>query len=148
MRAHFRALLFSLVVVRDADRYLLVEETDRPHGPVWYIPAGGVEIGEDFAAAAVRETEEESGLIIAPTGILGADQFLSPDGRSTRIRVVFLAHPTGGLLKTAPDDHSRRAAWFRTDEIARLPLRHLEALEWIRRAEHAAGPPLARFTAL
>ncbi|MGB1017213.1 MAG: NUDIX domain-containing protein, partial [Nannocystaceae bacterium] len=51
---------FVLVVVRLGHRYLVVHE--RKHGQHWYLPAGRVEPGETFPAAARRETLEEAGL--------------------------------------------------------------------------------------
>ncbi|MBO3734123.1 NUDIX domain-containing protein [Glycomyces niveus] len=37
----------------------------------WYTPGGGVEAGEDPAAAAIREVHEETGLRIDPAALIG-----------------------------------------------------------------------------
>lgn len=56
------------VWVRDAaDRVLLVRQGG---GEDWSEPGGKREPGESFADAAVRETEEETGLEVALTGVL------------------------------------------------------------------------------
>jgi 8-oxo-dGTP pyrophosphatase MutT (NUDIX family) len=81
---------FALVVVRLGHRFLLVHE--RKHGQLWYLPAGRVEPGEGFAAAAVRETLEESGVPIVIEGVLRMEHGLLLDG-SARLRVFFLARP-------------------------------------------------------
>ncbi|MEI8382948.1 MAG: NUDIX domain-containing protein, partial [Planctomycetota bacterium] len=47
---------FVLVAVRHNNKYLLIHEAK--HGQLWYFPAGRVEPGEDFIAAAKRETLE------------------------------------------------------------------------------------------
>lgn len=63
-----------LLVVRDA-RVLLIrayDPADRPAGEWFEIPGGGVEPGEDTAAAAVRETLEETGYVV-PTGLVGPE---------------------------------------------------------------------------
>ena len=60
MRTHFKAALYSLVVVQEGDRYLLVEELEPDGRTGWYLPAGGVKAGEDFLTAAIRETREEA----------------------------------------------------------------------------------------
>ncbi len=39
--------------------------------PSWQLPAGAVEAGESSQQAAVRETLEETGLVVASTQILG-----------------------------------------------------------------------------
>jgi 8-oxo-dGTP pyrophosphatase MutT (NUDIX family) len=50
------------VVVGDGERLLLGHATRSPR---WDIPKGEVEPGEDFAAAALRELREETGLVAA-----------------------------------------------------------------------------------
>jgi phosphatase NudJ len=57
----------ALVVVRDGDRFVLVDEL-RSRG--WYLPAGRVEHGETLIAGALREVREESGLEVELEGIL------------------------------------------------------------------------------
>jgi 8-oxo-dGTP pyrophosphatase MutT (NUDIX family) len=50
------------VIVTDGRRLLLGHAT---HSPRWDIPKGIAEPGESFVAAAVRELEEETGLVVA-----------------------------------------------------------------------------------
>ena len=50
------------VIVTDGRRVLLGHAT---HSPRWDIPKGIAEPGESFVAAAVRELEEETGLVVA-----------------------------------------------------------------------------------
>jgi 8-oxo-dGTP pyrophosphatase MutT (NUDIX family) len=57
------ALTSCGVVVGDGERLLLGHATRSPR---WDIPKGETEPGEDFAAAAVRELREETGLVVAP----------------------------------------------------------------------------------
>ena len=54
------------VIVTDGQRLLLGHAT---HSPRWDIPKGIAEPGESFLAAAVRELEEETGLVVSP-GVL------------------------------------------------------------------------------
>ena len=44
---------------------------ERPFPPVWEMPGGAIEPGESAAAAAQRETEEETGLVVELTARLG-----------------------------------------------------------------------------
>jgi 8-oxo-dGTP pyrophosphatase MutT (NUDIX family) len=51
------------VIVTDGHSVLLGHAT---HSPRWDIPKGIAEAGESFVAAAVRELEEETGLVVPP----------------------------------------------------------------------------------
>jgi 8-oxo-dGTP pyrophosphatase MutT (NUDIX family) len=59
-----------LIVVRRDDEFLVVHRSPENDG-YWHQIAGGVEDGETFAEAAVRELREETGLE-APVETLGA----------------------------------------------------------------------------
>lgn len=55
------------VIVGDGERILLGHTTRSPR---WDIPKGEAEPGEDFAAAAARELQEETGLAVAPAALI------------------------------------------------------------------------------
>src|ERR1043166_6104901 len=99
---------FVLVVVRKGDRFLLVHE--RKHGQLWYLPAGRVEPGESFVAAAERETLEETGVPVRLTGVLRVEP--PPSAPAARLRVVFAAEPRDDTPpKSVADEESLGAAW-------------------------------------
>lgn len=118
---------FALVVVRHEGRFLIVRE--RRHQQKWFLPAGGVEPGEDLIAAAERETMEEAGIRITVERVVRVEHRPMPDGKA-RLRVVFLASPldavpaaiSGGLDPLA-------AAWVTVDELNGFPLRGEEVRE-------------------
>lgn len=116
---------FVLIVVRDGDRFLLVQE-NKPNRP-WYIPAGRVEPGEGLLEAAEREALEESGVAVEIERLIRVDHTPFPENVS-RVRVYLVARPVDDSPpKTDPDSHSLQAAWFTLDEIRELPLRGEEA---------------------
>lgn len=124
--------LFALVVLRHSGRYLLVHEAK--HGQTWYLPAGRVEPGEDFATAAVRETIEEAGVVPRLLGILRIEHACGVDPgavAASRVRVVFLAEPAGATApKRTADRHSLEARWVAPSELHSLDLRHPE-VHWL-----------------
>ena len=80
----------AAIVERDG-RFLCVEE--RINGRLVYNqPVGHVEPGEDFIAAVIRETREETAWQLEPEALLGVYSWQSPrSGRST-LRFAFTGH--------------------------------------------------------
>jgi phosphatase NudJ len=148
-RPSIPSFAYVLVVVERARRFLLVEE--RKHGG-YYLPAGGVEVGETLVQAAVRETLEEAGVFVTPTGLLGLDQQWIPGrgGVSIKWRFVLTARVEGDPTpKSTPDRHSLGARWVDADLARTLPLRHPEVVEWIDLAWGGARTlPLERYNAV
>ncbi|MGN6412955.1 dihydrofolate reductase [Flexivirga sp.] len=109
--------------VGDAGRLLL---TRREDNGLWCLPGGGVEVGETWSEAAVRETREETGLHVAVDGVLAAYSnpdvvIVYPDGRRRAIfGVCFRAHVVAGAPGVS--DEVTESAWFTQDEAARLPI--------------------------
>ncbi|KDO27578.1 hypothetical protein SPRG_06846 [Saprolegnia parasitica CBS 223.65] len=127
---------FAVVVVRHprTKRWLAVQETSK-HNRLWWLPAGRVENGETFPAAAVRETREEAGIDIRLVGVLRVEH--TPIGpQSDRMRIVFYAEPmdVSAPIKTTADDESLGAAWTTVPELQAWAdagqLRDEELLNW------------------
>ncbi|MDP3711285.1 MAG: NUDIX domain-containing protein [Mycobacteriales bacterium] len=110
----------SGVLALDADeRILLVRRAD---DGTWGLPGGGVEVGETWLEAAVRECREETGWDVAVTDMFGAysdpvsQTFTYADGRRVQFfGVVFLAtvlQQTG-----SPDTEVLEVGFFPTDSL-------------------------------
>lgn len=82
------------VVRSAAGDVLLVKREDFR---VWTIPGGAAERGETPAQAAVRETEEESGVQVAIDELSGVYAF----GPAIGLIFVYTAHPVGGAPRTS-----------------------------------------------
>lgn len=133
----------ALVVVRHGDRFVLVNET-KNRG--WYLPAGRVDTGEPLEAGARREVREETGLEVELDGIVRFEYSPSVAGQIARVRVIFVAHPVGGAIKSEPDSESLGAAWVRVDELDRYRLRGDEVRSLFRYV--AEGRPIAPMSML
>ena len=58
----------NVVVVNDAGHVLLIRRTDNDN---WALPGGAMDLGESLVDAARRETEEETGVQVQVTGLVG-----------------------------------------------------------------------------
>ncbi len=78
-------------VIRDAAGGILLD----PRGEGWRAPGGGLQPGDNPAAALVRLVGEETGLRVEPVRLLGVCS--GPDGGNTAtLRLVFECHLTAG----------------------------------------------------
>jgi 8-oxo-dGTP diphosphatase len=97
----------------------------------WTLPGGGVDFGEHPDAAAIRELEEETGLVGEIEGIAGIFSHLYERSRWARgadlhfLGVVYRMRVVGGDLRDEVDGTTDAAAWFSRDEIADLRLVYL-----------------------
>jgi 8-oxo-dGTP pyrophosphatase MutT (NUDIX family) len=85
------------VVVRegpDGPEVLLVH---RPKYDDWTFPKGKADKGEGDEDCAVREVEEETGLVCELGRELAATSYTGPDGREKRVR-YWQMEPIGGAL--------------------------------------------------
>ena len=137
--------LFVHVLVEDHGRYLLIQEAKPEIGCPWCYPAGGVEPGESIGEAVVRETLEETGLIVEPRAlmriwhVIPSDQDVHSPEITSWVYVV-VAEVVGGTLKTSSDEHSLQAGWFHPDDLDDLSLRWPDVWKLIEM--HQQGAPL------
>ena len=140
---------FALVIVRKADRFLMIQERNDEQG--WYFPAGGVDPGETFAQAACRETREEAGLEVRLRGIYRIEHRPEPgaehaSGQATRMRVFFAATVVDDHAepKSFADEHSLGAAFLTLEQLQERALRGDEVIDVLTAVEAGAHThPLA-----
>lgn len=119
------------VVVQDGRALLLWRHRFITGSQGWEIPIGKIEPGEDPAAAAARETEEETGWRPGPLRFLLRTE-PSP-GLSSSVHTVYLAD--GAKRIGVPEDD------FESDSVSWVPLASVPAL--ISRGDITSGTTLA-----
>jgi 8-oxo-dGTP pyrophosphatase MutT (NUDIX family) len=126
----------ATVVVRDG-RLLLVEEAIDGRA-VLNQPAGHLEPGESLAAAAVRETLEESGWTVRLIAFIGTYQWTAPDG-TPFLRFAYAAEPISHDPARPLDTGILRALWLDPAELQAEPSRLRSPLVWAVVADFLAG---------
>ena len=115
------------MVRRDAELLLLRRRGS--HGAVtWSSPGGHLDFGEDPAACAARETEEETGLGVCSLRFIGVtNDVFGSEGRHY-VTLWYEADASSGEARfETPEEHAE-LGWFSEDALSeRLfpPLRHL-----------------------
>ncbi len=124
-------------------KYLLVRETKASARHRFALPAGKLEPNESIPAAAIRETLEETGLVVELDGLIGVFHSALTNEGTYGVNFVFAATAVGGTL--TPTDEHPELLWLTAAEIARLSanggLRGPHAVEATRRFEAGVFVP-------
>ncbi len=112
----------SAVVVNDRSEVLLQLRSDYP---IWTIPGGQLDPGEDFASCVVREVREETGIDVFPERIVavlsGSDHLhtYANGDQIAGVNICFCCRPCDDKQPQPNDDESLDARYFSRDSLPR-----------------------------
>jgi 8-oxo-dGTP pyrophosphatase MutT (NUDIX family) len=116
----------GVLIRRLRGRWMLaaINPAGKPEG-VWALPKGLIGPGEDPAATAVREVEEETGARSRLDRKLGDIRYVYTWAGERVFKVVsfYLVRYTGGRLGVVPPEHAHEVAkvrWLPLEEAPRL----------------------------
>ena len=133
----------GIVPVLPDGRVVLIGQYRYPHGRThWESPAGRIDEGEEAAAAALRECEEETGY--RPARVEALPGFYPTNGISAHYAHLFIGHdcvPTGGARPDASEQLCPRV--FTREEVEALldagkladGFTAIALMYWLRRSE-------------
>ncbi|MEU4742131.1 NUDIX domain-containing protein [Actinosynnema sp. NPDC023658] len=113
----------SAIVQDPTGRLLMIRRTDNDK---YAIPGGGQDVGETLTQAVVREVEEETGIHVEVTGLVGLysnpNHVISYDDGEVRqeFSICFRAQPIGGELRTS--NESKEVHWVKPDRLTDLDI--------------------------
>ena len=115
-----RPIASALAVVRRGGRVLLVRRGRPPNQGRWGFPGGVQELGETIEQAAIRELQEETGLVGRDACAFAALNVIDRDGNNAiRHHYILIA-----VALRCDDEHVAAAsdaaavAWFSTEDLA------------------------------
>jgi 8-oxo-dGTP diphosphatase len=95
-------------VVIDGTKVLLVRRGNEPLKGEWSLPGGALEVGETLQQGVVREVFEETGVTVAPAGVVEILDRIVKDEESGRVRyhyvlIDFVCRVTAGSPRVGSD---------------------------------------------
>jgi ADP-ribose pyrophosphatase YjhB (NUDIX family) len=131
----------AVIVDASGGRVVLVRRGNPPLLGEWSLPGGVVELGETLRAAAEREAQEETGLIVKAGEVLEVLDRIIPgkDGavQYHYVLIDFLCRHESGELRAGGD--AVDAAWAKESELPKYKLEEI-AVEVVRKAFAACAP--------
>ena len=111
-----RNSLGAAVLIERDGKVLLVRRGHPPYLGDWMLPAGFVEYGEDASETAVREAEEECGVLVTVSGTPGV-HFGTDDPRNPGYLLVYRAALVDPDAVPVAGDDAAACAWFGHDDL-------------------------------
>jgi 8-oxo-dGTP diphosphatase len=118
--------LYTMCMVQQGSRVLLIKRPDERGFPGYIAPGGKVDYPESLVEGAIREVREETGLIVKAIVYKGLEEFLDP---ATGLRYMvfnYLADVVEGELLEDPPEGE--LLWVERDEALELPMQ-----DWFKR---------------
>ncbi|MFF0613241.1 NUDIX hydrolase [Nocardia tengchongensis] len=122
-KANSLKVAVSALVRNDRGQVLMIHRTDNGKAS---IPGGGMEFGETPSQAVVREVEEETGIDVVVTGLIGIfsdpEHVIAYDDGEVRqeFSICFTADPVRGNLRTSSE--SKAVDWVEPDDLKNLDI--------------------------
>ena len=121
-----KVALYTMCLVRDGDRVLLINRPSHKGFPGWIGPGGKVEFPESLTEVAIREVWEETGLSVGGLIYKGLDEFVDPKQNFRYMVFNYVATSfEGELLQNPPEGELE---WVSIKEAAHYPMQ-----PWFRR---------------
>ena len=128
----------GLVVRDDDDRVTVLLVRAKKDPRVWVFPKGHIEPGESAAEAAVREVEEEAGVVAELLGPIGAPQEFQSGKEQVSVQYFLMR-----ARSESASSEGREKRWFPVDEALRA-LSFEDARQLVRDAQSALAGRSAR----
>lgn len=106
---------------------LLIQRGNEPYKGHWAFPGGFMNMDETAEQCAIRELEEETGLVVERVRQIGAYSKVDRDPRGRTISVAYLAMVASQITVAGHDD-AAQATWFPLTDLPVLAFDHQDIM--------------------
>jgi len=118
-----------IVITKEAEpKVLLIERGDEPFKGCWAFPGGFMNMDETTEQCAIRELEEETGLMVSEVHQIGAYSKVDRDPRGRTVTVAYLVIVDAPMAVNGQDD-AAKAQWFPLSALPELAFDHEEIMQ-------------------
>lgn len=115
----FKTTIACGVICEDENNKVLMVREKKDGKIVWNQPVGHIEPNENLISAAIRETYEETGLMVEITGLVGTYLWCFKESH-TVLRYCFSARYSSGTLEPILKEEIMEAKWLSKSELLEL----------------------------
>ena len=117
-----------IVITKETEpKVLLIQRGNEPYKGCWAFPGGFMDMDETAEQCAIRELEEETGLVVSHVQQIGAYSKVDRDPRGRTITVAYLALIDSPVPIKGQDD-AASAQWFPLSTLPPLAFDHAEIM--------------------
>jgi 8-oxo-dGTP diphosphatase len=109
-------------------KVLLIQRGNDPFKGQWAFPGGFMDMDETTEQCAIRELEEETGLVVSDLHQIGAYSKVDRDPRGRTVTVAYLAIIDKPVIVHGQDD-AAKAEWFPLSALPELAFDHADIMK-------------------
>jgi len=118
-----------VVITKEAEpNVLLIQRGIEPFMGCWAFPGGFMNMDETTEQCAIRELEEETGLVVSDLQQIGAYSKVDRDPRGRTVTVAYLVRIDAPVPVTGQDD-AAKAEWFPLSSLPPLAFDHEDIMK-------------------